>query len=98
MKKFSLTFILPILAIVLMKACGTGHQDAYPYRDQQELVIIDTYQEKVIEIDNHDLAKYFYDLEHSEEIEQQTQLKSIKYRGNSVEDLEAILDEHGINY
>ena len=74
MRKFSLTIILPIVAIVLMKVCGTGHQDEYPYVDYNTVVVEDEYTEKEINVDNAELAEYFYYLEHKDEIDAQQQM------------------------
>lgn len=74
MRKFSLTIILPIVAIVLMKVNGTGHQDEYPYVDYNTVVVEDAYTEKEINVDNAELAEYFYYLEHKDEIDAQQQM------------------------
>jgi hypothetical protein len=98
MKNFILMPLLPIVAIVIMKVCGTGHQDPYPYVDYSEQEIVDIYQEKEFTVTNEELAEHFYRLDHPEIEEREQRLKSIRYCGNSVEELESILDEHGINY
>ena len=74
MKKFSLTIILPVVAIVLMKVCGTGHQDEYPYVDYNTVKDVEVYTEKEIHVDNTELSEYFYYLEHKDEIDAQQQM------------------------
>ena len=89
--------LLPILAIIMMKLCGTGHQDEYPYVDYNNREPVEVYQETYIRVDNDELEKYFNSIDRNHEAEQmQPTLKSISYRGSRLKELDSILTRHGI--
>jgi hypothetical protein len=62
-KNFILVPILPVLAILTMKACGTGNSEPYPYvKPQQERIIIETYQDPGYQPTNEELKRHFESL------------------------------------